>query len=179
MGTPLYMAPEQLMGSAIDGRSDQFAWGVLAYELLSGAGPWTSARDMLGLAAAIVRVDPVPLFEVAKDVPRPIADVVMRSGSQKGPADRSPSMVAVVEAFDALARGATVVRPTGRPSAAPAPSKGAARTVALLGALLVAIAAAAVVVGTRAPPRPVVSRRPPRRRRARRRPSRRRSPRPG
>ena len=156
VGTPLYMAPEQLRGETLDGRADQFAWGVIAYELLSGAGPWTSARDMLALAAAIMRVDPTPLSEVAKDVPRPIADVVMRA-LQKGPADRSPSMDAVVEAFDALARGATEVRPTEPPTAEPAPSRGATRTVALLGGLLVAVVAVAVVLGTRASgPRPAV-----------------------
>src|SRR5690606_9440242 len=36
IGTPLYMAPEQLRAEDLDARSDQFAWGVVAYELLSG-----------------------------------------------------------------------------------------------------------------------------------------------
>ena len=37
MGTPMYMAPEQLRGESLDGRVDQFAWGVVAYELLTAA----------------------------------------------------------------------------------------------------------------------------------------------
>src|SRR6186713_948665 len=36
LGTPVYMAPEQIRGDELDGRTDQFAWGVLAYELLAG-----------------------------------------------------------------------------------------------------------------------------------------------
>jgi serine/threonine protein kinase len=40
LGTPSYMAPEQLHGEQVDGRTDQFAWGVLAFELLSGRSPW-------------------------------------------------------------------------------------------------------------------------------------------
>ena len=46
-GTPHYMAPEQMFGQALDGRADQFAWGVVAYELLSGGTmPWPDASDL-------------------------------------------------------------------------------------------------------------------------------------
>jgi len=47
IGTPYYMAPEQMRRETLDGRADQFAWGVVAYELLSGSPAWgaTSTRS--------------------------------------------------------------------------------------------------------------------------------------
>ena len=47
-GTPRYMAPEQLRRDQLDGRTDQFAWGVLAYELLTGKTPWESGKHGAG-----------------------------------------------------------------------------------------------------------------------------------
>src|SRR5690606_38205353 len=46
-GTPVYMAPEQIKGGEIDARCDQFAWGVTAFELLSGDRPWPESGDLL------------------------------------------------------------------------------------------------------------------------------------
>src|SRR5438477_113508 len=45
IGTPYYMAPEQMRREPLDGRADQFAWGVVAYELLAGAPPWGHEVD--------------------------------------------------------------------------------------------------------------------------------------
>ncbi|MEX1025598.1 MAG: serine/threonine-protein kinase [Planctomycetota bacterium] len=61
MGTLRYMSPEQLAGQPADARSDVFALGVLAYELLSGRSPWPSeARGLLELAAARERAPLAP-----------------------------------------------------------------------------------------------------------------------
>jgi serine/threonine protein kinase len=45
LGTPAYMAPEQMRGEPLDGRADQFAWGVVACEVLAGRRPWSAASD--------------------------------------------------------------------------------------------------------------------------------------
>ena len=39
LGTPAYMAPEQMLSPSVDARADQFSWGVMAYELLGGVHP--------------------------------------------------------------------------------------------------------------------------------------------
>src|SRR5271154_3117623 len=51
-GTPSYMAPEQIGGQVLDGRADQFAWGVTAYEVLTGVTPWSAERGALGYVAS-------------------------------------------------------------------------------------------------------------------------------
>jgi serine/threonine protein kinase len=78
-GTPAYMAPEQLLGQPIDGRTDQFAWGVMAYELLCGARPWLSEREPVQLAAEILSRMPPPPAEVSARVPDAVSRVVMRA----------------------------------------------------------------------------------------------------
>jgi hypothetical protein len=85
LGTPMYMAPEQIKGGALDGRADQFAWGVTAYELLTGRAPWTG--DAMGVIASVISDDPAPLGEV----PPAVAAVVMRALAKK-PDDRFASM---------------------------------------------------------------------------------------
>jgi serine/threonine-protein kinase len=71
-GTPAYMAPEQLRGHAIDARADQFAWGVLAYELFTGRRPW-QGDGLVDLAERVLHTPPPALpDDVAEPWPRVI-----------------------------------------------------------------------------------------------------------
>lgn len=94
IGTTRFMSPEQIRGRDLDGRSDQFSWGVTAYELLSGRSPW-KGDDALALAASVLTDEPPPLSEA----PARIAKVVMRCLA-KDPADRFATMKDVVAALE-------------------------------------------------------------------------------
>lgn len=83
MGTPSYMAPEQIMGQPVDGRSDLFSAGVLLYELLSGKKPF-QGDSPTAVVYQIMNGEPVPLQESIPDVPESINQIVTRA-LQKDP----------------------------------------------------------------------------------------------
>jgi serine/threonine protein kinase/ABC-type branched-subunit amino acid transport system substrate-binding protein len=115
VGTPLYMAPEQLRAEPLDGRADQFGWGIVAYELLSGAPPWSRNGGSVALLAQILSKPPRPLEEVAPSVPPHIAAAVTRA-LKKDREERFPSMDALIEAMGGQAETrATLPPPLGGP----------------------------------------------------------------
>ncbi|HEY8087597.1 MAG TPA: protein kinase [Polyangiaceae bacterium] len=161
LGTPLYMAPEQIRGDALDGRADQFAWGVMAYELLTGKVPWVFERDAFRLVAAILTSTPEPLGPRAPGVPGAVASAVERAIA-KEPSSRFATMdhlVAAVEAAttspDALARTEVMTPSDVPPSRAPAPRRRAAvwGAMAVVGAGVV-FAGASALHGPASPPNP-------------------------
>lgn len=89
-GTPMYMAPEQLLGAAPDPRWDQFSLGVLLYECLAARMPFDEKHPS-GYMVAVIKDRPTPLRDVRPDVPPVVADVVMRM-LQKAQGDRYGSM---------------------------------------------------------------------------------------
>ena len=68
IGTPGYMAPEQLLGGQADERSDIFAFGIVLYELLASVHPFKRASHS-GTMAAILRESHAPISQYAKDAP--------------------------------------------------------------------------------------------------------------
>ncbi|HEY2515780.1 MAG TPA: serine/threonine-protein kinase [Polyangiaceae bacterium] len=99
IGTPLYMAPEQVRGEPVDGRSDQFSWAVVAYELLSGKLPWPVGTSEYETLSAIVHDEPPPLRSIAPGVPAVVSEVVARA-MKKSPAERFPTMDSLVHILD-------------------------------------------------------------------------------
>ena len=97
-GTPGYMSPEQIKGQRGDGRSDQFAWGVLCYELLSGVLPWKLLGSGRALMQAIAS-QTVPPLASSEPVPAEVIAVVRRALEKDG-RERFPTMD---EAADRLA----------------------------------------------------------------------------
>jgi serine/threonine protein kinase/tetratricopeptide (TPR) repeat protein len=111
LGTPAYMAPEQVLARATDARCDQFAFCVTAWEALTGARPFRGT-DLGALLAAIER------HEVVNEarVPRRLR-AILRRGLASDPNARWPSMAELLRTFErawrrprriALASGAIV-----------------------------------------------------------------------
>jgi hypothetical protein len=94
LGTPRYMAPEQLAGAEIDARTDQYAFGLTAYELVAGKHP----------GGAIAGPVDVPMLDaIVPEVSRAVAEVIARTMASP-PEDRFASMEDVAVALeDAIA----------------------------------------------------------------------------
>jgi serine/threonine-protein kinase len=67
LGTPAYMSPEQLNGKAVDGRSDLFSLGVIAYWLLTGVKPFDGAT-LTEICVQVVTKDPTPPSQMAAGI---------------------------------------------------------------------------------------------------------------
>jgi serine/threonine-protein kinase len=78
VGSPLYMSPEQMQSSKdLDARSDIWALGVILYELLAGASPFT-AENMPQLVLKVVSEPPSPLRAHCPDVPEGLSTVILK-----------------------------------------------------------------------------------------------------
>jgi serine/threonine protein kinase len=85
VGTPSYMSPEQAAGEEIDGRSDLYALGVVAYEMLAGQPPFVGTNRVV--VSRHIAERPAPIDRVRTDCPRPLAAAIMKA-LEKQPADR-------------------------------------------------------------------------------------------
>jgi serine/threonine-protein kinase len=86
VGTPEYMAPEQTTGERVDGRSDIYSLGVIAYLMATGRLPFNSG-GLTGLLIAHQQKLAEPPHAVAPTVPREWSDVIMRALAKR-PEDR-------------------------------------------------------------------------------------------
>jgi eukaryotic-like serine/threonine-protein kinase len=77
LGTPRYISPEQLEGRTADARTDIFAFGAVAYEMVTGIRAFR-AESQAGLISTILKDDPRPILDVALDVPVGLVQTVLR-----------------------------------------------------------------------------------------------------
>ncbi|HWZ60743.1 MAG TPA: protein kinase, partial [Gemmatimonadaceae bacterium] len=99
LGTPGYMAPEQLAADpAVDARADIYAMGIIVYEMLAGHPPFSGLSPSLLVLAHLTKA-PEPIATRRADVPPPLAHVVMRC-LEKDPADRWQTAADLVRELD-------------------------------------------------------------------------------
>ncbi len=146
VGTPAYMAPEQVAGDAgTDHRADLYAWGVVAYELLAGAHPFADKTSPQQLMAAHCTEIPVLLGIRRADVPPDLTQLVARCLA-KDPDARPQTAREVLTALDRIGVATTAGRGAARPVVA-----ARRRPAALAGiGVVVAVGLAAAVVGVQA-----------------------------
>lgn len=105
LGTPSFMAPEQLEGRNVSGRSDLFALGVTLFQLLAGQLPFR-ADSMTALMDKIANAPHPPIRTIRPDLPPCVASIVDRA-LQKDPADRYATAAEMAKALRACARSMT------------------------------------------------------------------------
>jgi serine/threonine protein kinase len=90
LGTPHYMAPEQARGEAITPKTDQYALGIVLYEMLTGTPPFQADTPQAVVYQHIYSSLPLP-HERNPNIPEPMERVILRALA-KDPADRFPDM---------------------------------------------------------------------------------------
>jgi serine/threonine protein kinase len=144
LGTARYMSPEQARGLPVDGRSDIFSLGVVLYEMLTGAAPFTGSTPS-DVLAAILTNDPAPMSRLSRDVPAEFERIVRRCLA-KDRSERYPSAAALQEDLKRLTTPNRVARSQIMPWA-----------IGLCGALLLAALIATILVSSRKEPTPIFS----------------------
>jgi TolB-like protein/Tfp pilus assembly protein PilF/predicted Ser/Thr protein kinase len=143
IGTVGYMSPEQASGRPVDYRSDQFALGLLVYEMVTGVRPFERSTAAQSIAA-IIEADPAPLPSLNPAVPPHLASIVSRCLA-KDPGER-------YESTRDLARDLKGVTDTNVQAAGSTPAK--RRPAALyagIAAMAVALAAGVFWLANRTP----------------------------
>jgi serine/threonine-protein kinase len=148
VGTAKYLAPEQAQGEAPDNRSDVYSLGVVLYEMLTGAPPF-SAPTELATALMHLEAEPPRLRRRRAGIPRSLEAVVLRA-MEKDPDQRFASAGALADALAAIDLGEDdadpfVVRDPTPAGGVPVLARRARRSVVPL--VLLVIAAAAAIAG--------------------------------
>jgi serine/threonine protein kinase len=98
IGTPIYMAPERLMGQPYDGKSDVYSIGVMLYKMLCGRLPFTANEGgFWAIMMQQLHMEPTPLRKFNSHIPEAVEAIVMKAIS-KDPSNR-PTASELAEEF--------------------------------------------------------------------------------
>ena len=115
IGTPAYMAPEQVMGLEVDGRADLFAIGVILYELLGGKRPF-EGETVTEIVSQVVHREPLALAQSGRSY-SPALEAVVARALAKDPEQRFQSAAQFAAALDdalELSGAQSSLSPAGR-----------------------------------------------------------------
>jgi serine/threonine protein kinase/WD40 repeat protein len=103
LGTPAYMAPEQVDGGHLDGRCDLFSLGCVLYRACTGAAPFKGV-DTISTLMAVATHQPAPPRERNPEIPLALSDLIMQLLAKR-PSDRPPDAHAVIRSLQAITPG--------------------------------------------------------------------------
>ena len=109
LGTFPYVSPEQLQGKTADARTDIFAFGAVAYEMITGIRAFR-AESQAGLIGAILKDDPRPIVDAAPDVPAGLAQTISRCLA-KDPDERWQTANDLLFQLRSIARSPAAIEP--------------------------------------------------------------------
>lgn len=101
LGTPWYMSPEQIQGTKLDHRSDQYSLGVTAWHMFAGRPPFPG-RNPMTVAVQHLKELPPSLATLRPDLPLPLCTIIERMMAKK-PEDRFPDGRSLEQALTAAA----------------------------------------------------------------------------
>jgi eukaryotic-like serine/threonine-protein kinase len=115
LGTPAYMAPEQIRGGPVDFRADLFSFGVLVYEMVSGANPF-EAGSRTATMARVLEHEP-PVLDTDRD--HAALSRIVATCLRKEPASRDLSTTGLVRDLEQLLKLSDARRDIGEDAATP------------------------------------------------------------
>ncbi len=112
VGTPAYMAPEQIRGDKVDFRTDVFALGIVIYEMLAGEKPWIEEEGR-SITVKVLDDPPIPLSKAIPNPPPELEAIVHRCLA-KSPDKRFASTDEVRRALQIYVQNAVPIDPRAR-----------------------------------------------------------------
>ncbi|MHC5018611.1 MAG: protein kinase domain-containing protein [Planctomycetota bacterium] len=151
VGTPAYMAPEQIHGESLDGRADVYALGATLYEAITGQTPFPG-HSILSVLTKVVQEPPALPSSLMPGISADLEAITLRAMA-KAPVDRYPTAVLFAEELEAFAAGKPILArrssAIGRLGKRMRRSRRGMLLGAVVGAAVTGVAATAWIVSTR------------------------------
>ncbi len=135
-GSPHYLAPEQLQGGTVDGRTDVYALGVVLYELLTGRKAF-EGDTLEQITSAVLHNHPAPVSTLREEVPEALSAIVARAMA-RDPADRHADAAELVQDLRRWSEEPGIEAPPQVHAKRATPPRGRYAVPLALGALIVA-----------------------------------------